>query len=180
MHPIATLLRTGRRPLTARRAIGAVVWLVLFAGMFALWPTSLGGRVSYVRVSGTSMEPTMHTGDLAVVRRQSSYSAGDIVAFRIPKGAPGAGHLVIHRIIGGDGTAGYRLQGDNRGHPDVWRPMKAGVVGSRWALVPRAGSLVSGLAHPFVLATILGLLTVVLVVTYRPEPAPEIDAAAKL
>lgn len=154
-----------------RRLAGFALWVALAAVLVAMWPAALGGRTAYIMVSGTSMEPTMHTGDLAVMRTESAYDVGDIVAYRIPDGVPGEGFLVIHRIIGGDGTEGYVLQGDNRGQPDVWRPTDADVVGARVALVPRLGRLIGRLSSPFGVSAFLAALVMVLVVTYRPvEP----------
>ena len=43
------------------------VLLVIFWLVFA--PTSLGGRAAYVIVSGISMEPLYHRGDLVVLRQ---------------------------------------------------------------------------------------------------------------
>jgi signal peptidase len=142
----------------------------------ALWPSSLGGRVSYVMVSGTSMEPTMHTGDLSVTVRHDNYKVGDIVAYRIPKGTPGAGYLVIHRVIGGSAADGYKVQGDNRDQPDVWRPDNGDVVGLRWFLVPKAGKLLGHVTSPLTIALFLGTLTMLLVVTYRPAKRDKVNA----
>ena len=98
-----------------------VVATVVFWAMF-LRPQSLGGPAAYVLVSGKSMEPRYHTGDLVLVERQSHYHVGEVIAYRVPKGDPMAGSQVIHRIIGGDAQHGFVVQGDNRTAPDVWRP----------------------------------------------------------
>lgn len=160
---------------TARRLAGAAAWVVLALVIVAMWPVALGGRTAYIMVSGTSMEPTMHTGDLAILRQRSSYDVGDIVAYRIPKGTPGEGFLVIHRIIGGDGARGYVLQGDNRGHRDVWRPTDGDVVGRRIALVPRLGRAVGRISSPSGVAAFLAGVVMVLVVSYRPARARSTD-----
>ncbi|MCH8920200.1 MAG: S24 family peptidase, partial [Chloroflexi bacterium] len=62
---------------------------------FLLWPTSLGGDVSYVMVRGVSMEPTLHPGELAVMRTQDGYKPGDVVAYRVPEDEFGAGAVII-------------------------------------------------------------------------------------
>jgi signal peptidase I len=121
-------------------AIGAllvVVWFAFFR------PAFLGGPASYVLVSGTSMEPTLSTGDLAYVRRASSYEVGDIVAFRVPEGG-----LVIHRIVGGNGQDGYVPQGDNKPAADEWRPTDDDVVGREAFVVPGVGDLLRRLSDP--------------------------------
>ena len=93
--------------------LGAVVAGSLWFGL----PQSLGGRADWVLVSGTSMLPRLHTGDLVLTERRSSYHVGEVVAYRVPKGQVGAGFVVIHRIVGGNGTTGWRMKGDNRTAP---------------------------------------------------------------
>src|SRR4051812_35628907 len=64
--------RHRRRLATARRIMRGVVLAVLAAAVYAAWPASLGGRMAYVEVVGTSMIPTYQTGDLVVVRAQDT------------------------------------------------------------------------------------------------------------
>lgn len=134
----------------------ALTWLVL------LRPPFLGGATSYVIVSGVSMEPGMHTGDLVLARHQRSYAKGDVIAYRIPDGDPAAGSMVIHRIVGGDGVAGYLTRGDNTSGDDLWRPTDDDVRGRAWVLVPRAGQALALLQTPIGLALLAGVVTVTL------------------
>lgn len=133
-------------------AVGLVVWLLFFL------PGFLGGPAGYVVVSGESMEPALHSGDLVVTRSADEYEVGDVVAFRVPEG------IVIHRIIGGNGDEGYELQGDNRNSPDEWSPTNEEVIGKQWLHLPGAGKMVALLAKPFVIATIASLLAMLSVV----------------
>lgn len=144
----------------ARRNVLALVSLLLVGAWFALLaPTSIGGPAGYVLVSGESMEPTMHTGDFVVTRKQSAYRVGDVVAYKVPAGHPAAGRQVIHRIVGGSADAGYDLLGDNNDKVDPWHPTSDDIVGKRWVLVPRFGRVVAGLRSPVGLAAIAGVLT---------------------
>jgi signal peptidase I len=115
-------------------ALGAVVVTCLWFGL----PQSLGGRADWVLVSGTSMLPRFHTGDLVLVEHQSSYHVGEVVAYRVPKGQVGAGHVVIHRIIRGNGRTGWTLKGDNRTAPDLWYPTDHDVIGAKLLRIPDA------------------------------------------
>ena len=147
--------------------------LVLFAGWFAfLRPQGLGGPADYVMVSGTSMLPTMESGDLVVVRRQAAYSAGDVVAYRVPEGDVGAAQQVIHRITGGSARAGFVLQGDNRSAPDVWRPRPHDIAGAEWVRIPHAGTLLLFVHNPFFAGGFAAFMLVGLVLLRRrPEDA---------
>jgi signal peptidase I len=140
-------------PLAKLAALGALVGACLW---FAL-PQSLGGRADWVLVSGTSMLPRLHTGDLVLVEHQSSYHVGEVVAYRVPKGQVGAGHVVIHRIIGGSGAAGWHMKGDNRTAPDLWYPTNHDVVGAKQLRIPHAWLLLRIFHMPVLLALFAAL-----------------------
>lgn len=156
-----------RRLRRVRALLPWVLLLAVAAGWFAfLRPASMGGPAGYVIVSGASMQPLMHTGDLAVVRRRATYSQGDVVAYRIPKADVGGGMLVIHRIVGGDDASGFILKGDNRETVDIWRPRRDDIVGSlQWRLA-HAGTALFLLRTPMVIAGVIAFLGFWMVVTW--------------
>ena len=135
----------------------SAAWLLLFR------PTFLGGPATYVMVSGASMEPTLDSGDLVLVRQQGNYGSGDIVVFRVPQGEPGEGATVIHRIVGGSPDEGFLMQGDNKEGPDPWRPTKDDVVGKLWFSVPGASRYLAVLQSPLLLAGLASGVAVFLV-----------------
>jgi signal peptidase I len=135
-------------PLAKFAALGALLAGCLWFGL----PQSLGGRADWVLVSGTSMLPRFHTGDLVLVERQSSYHVGEVVAYRVPKGQIGAGHVVIHRIIGGNGATGWRVKGDNRTAPDLWSPTNHDVLGAKQLRIPHAWFVLRIFHMPVLLA----------------------------
>ena len=117
--------------LTLQRAPLILLPLLVLSGWFVtLRPAALGGPVQYVIIEGQSMEPTLHSGDLVVIRRQSEYAVGDIVSIETPIGP------VMHRIVGGDGDEGFVSQGDNNGIADPWRPTTSEIVGKLWLRFP--------------------------------------------
>src|SRR5260370_6367352 len=99
VHPVPHSAAWPRQALTNRlrlpiaiaklAALGAVIAACLWFGL----PQSLGGRADWVMVSGTSMLPRFHTGDLVLVEHQSSYHVGDVIAYRVPNGQRGACHI---------------------------------------------------------------------------------------
>jgi signal peptidase len=153
--------RSSQRSHRSIRVAKLLALLASVLGMWLLWPTTLGGDVAYVRVSGHSMDGTYRSGDLVIVRKQSHYAVGDIVAYRIPKDDFAAGAQVIHRIIGGNGIKGFITQGDNKPAPDDWHPKNADVVGHAWMHIAGAGTWFSKLAAPLPLGALCAGLTVV-------------------
>lgn len=152
--------------------VGAfVAWFLL------LGPSVLGGPATYLWVNGTSMEPTLQNGDLVIVRSADRYGPDDVIGFRVPEGAPGAGALVIHRIVDGSSADGFVMQGDNKARPDRWRPTAEDVVGSVWLTLPGAGTYLVWLRDPMILAPLAAAIAVFLVLVgggastvSRPSP----------
>ena len=174
-------------PVTAdppsRRARGegwalTLVWISVLAALaVVVWPTTLGGRTSVTIVSGSSMEPTYHTGDLALVRKVDDLAVGDVIVYTVPAGEPGEGRNVIHRVIGGSAAEGWRTQGDNRETPDIWRPRPEDVVGTVRAIVPEGGTWVLRAISPAGLGLVVALLAMwVLWPRRRSDEGPEHDA----
>jgi signal peptidase len=164
--------RTGRRRaqlrLLVRTASTLLLVVVALAAAALVVPLLRGEPSRLVIVSGHSMDPTFHTGDLVLAWPDDRYRIGDVAPYRVPQGEPGEGGLVIHRIVGGNGTDGYVMQGDNNPTPDVWMPRDDDIIGRQVLLVPRVGELLAWLRQPVVLAAALaGLLTALAIGTPR-------------
>ena len=127
----------------------AFTLIAVIAAWIAFAPPQLGGRTSYLIVSGNSMEPGMHRGDLAVVRKQDTYGVGDVVTYHHPQIGP-----VIHRIIDTDG-ARFVFQGDNNDFIDPYRPAQSEMVGALWIHVPGAGAWLTRFHSPVYIAGLL-------------------------
>lgn len=142
---------------------------VLTVACVVLWffwfrPQALGGPAGYIGVDGTSMTPTMHAGDLAVVQKQSSYHVGEVIAYTVPAGEPGAGLNVIHRIVGGNGVTGFVTEGDHNAYTDhYWHPTTADVIGAVWFHVPKGAVVLSKLHDPLFLALLVAALAFVVI-----------------
>lgn len=73
------------------------------------------GALSIIRVSGDSMEPTLHDGDDILVDRESrAIRSGRIYVLRL------AGLLVVKRLIVERGAPGpFVIRSDNAAHPEI-------------------------------------------------------------
>jgi signal peptidase I len=154
--------------------IAVQVALVSALGWFCL-PQRLGGRADWVMVSGTSMLPRLHTGDLVLVERQSSYHVGEVVAYRVPQDQIGAGYVVIHRIIGGNDQTGWKLQGDNRTAPDLWHPTDHEVIGSKLLRIPDAWFVLRLFHMPILLGLVAGFAAFFFIVFSGAERESEVE-----
>jgi signal peptidase len=170
-------------PAALRRLLGRAGLLgslALFLAWFVLLrPIALGGPAAYTIVTGASMEPGMHAGDLVVSLRGDAYQAGDAVVYRIPAGEDYAGRLVIHRIVGGDAASGFVLQGDNAAHRDPWRVGPDDVVGHVAAHLPAFGRVVIFVRNPFVVGSLAAGFVFVLIVWPRDPRRGEGDRPSR-
>lgn len=125
------------------------------------------------------MEPAIHPGSLVVVTRRAEYGIGDVVAYRVPEGNPGAGDNVIHRIVGGSADTGFIVRGDNTSGPDIWRPRPTEIVGTTWLTVPNGAMPLLFLRSPSVIASFAAALSTYMVLGLlgpsRPKGARQPD-----
>lgn len=135
------------RPVVAL-LLGVIAWDLVA-------PVQLGGSVSYVNVRGISMEPTLYTGDLMVMRRQDAYEVGQIVAFESDMN----GAIVVHRIVDVDGDR-HLLKGDNNSFLDRFTPTVDEIIGAEVFTIP-GGERVAALAASTPTIVLQGLMLVV-------------------
>ena len=124
--------------------VGSILAALIVGLLYLFWPSSLGGCSTLTIVSGQSMEPTYHTGDL-VWSRCGEAAVGDIVVYSPP------GHdnsHVIHRIVDGNGDDGWILQGDNNDFLDPWQPDDSYIVGIARVHIPGMGTILYSLGNP--------------------------------
>ncbi len=131
------------------RALGLIV-----LGSLCYWfaPSQFGGSTTYVVTHGISMEPRFHTGDLALVRSQSSYHVGEIVAYDSKM----LHTIVLHRIIGRDGSR-YIFKGDNNNFIDPEHPKASQLVGALWLHIPGAGATLLSIRSPLLIAALIAV-----------------------
>lgn len=169
-----------RAAVRPRRLLGMLtVVLILVGWWFWFRPEALGGSTTLVTVSGTSMEPGMYTGDLAIVRKTGDYDTGEVIAFHLPKEDGEQGGVVIHRIVGGDAESGYRTRGDNNDWYDPWRPRPEDVTGELWLHVPDAGRVVTVMADPLVAGATFAAVTAFVIVLGGGRKDDDAETSAK-
>lgn len=146
--------------------------LLLYGLLLAAWwhllaPSSLGGPLTPVVISGSSMEPTFSSGDLVLVRTADSYRPEEVIAFRTDRG------VVIHRLVELEGDV-LVTAGDSLRTRDPWLPTVDDVVGRSWITIPGFAGLLTTVADPMVLGAICGAaagLLMLLLPDGRQRPA---------
>lgn len=126
---------------------------VLAALYLTVAPAQIGGPARYVVITGTSMNPLLYRGDLAVVRERSTYDVGDAVLYE----SRSLRANVLHRIKARDGDR-LVLRGDNNDFDDGERPLPSQVKGEYWFRVPGLGSILAWFQKPLHAAIFLGAL----------------------
>jgi signal peptidase I len=155
-----------RKPLRLSAVfINLVLLIVLAAIWIAFAPTLVGGRASYVVVSGNSMEPSFHRGDLAIVQAASIYNVGDIVIYRNAE----INAFVIHRIIAIE-QGHYVFKGDNNSWIDTYRPTHAELIGKLWIHMPKLGKAMEWLRLPIHMGLTTGLLGGIIMASTMIKP----------
>ena len=160
-----------RRPLVATlsRPANAAFLVILTVLLTAWWvelrPTSFfGGPASFVVVRGTSMLPTLRTGDFVLAEARPAYHVGDLVIYSVPRGQVGAGDTLIHRIVSGSTTSGFIIQGDNNPAPDPWTVPSSDVLGRETVVVRGAGNWLLVVRTPLFAGLVAALIAVTLVI----------------
>lgn len=160
------------KPLNLVLVIGVIAW-----AMF-LRPQWLGGPATFVLVRGDSMVPTYQNGDFLLAYPQTSYGVGDIVAYKVPTGEIGAGHLVVHRISAVT-SAGFELQGDNNPATDPWTATSVDLMGRVVVRIPAVGLVLAFVLQPVIAGGFASAFVVMFFVARSLAPAmPETPPVA--
>jgi signal peptidase I len=160
--------RNGGRNAATVAKIGVLIF-ALFACWHFVLPTSLGGSTTYTIVSGPSMEPRFHTGDLVIARPARRYPIGQVVIYKIPD-PQYSRYRVVHRIVDRLPDGRYVVQGDNQDHADPWMIPHDNIAGGEVLAIAKGGYLLGYLRNPLYLGVALACLVTYL---FWPSKAEE-------
>jgi len=162
-------LASGRELKLALLALAPILGsLLVWAGLML----ALGTSHPLLIVSGTSMEPTLHDGDLVVVRGIdiSDVQVGDIVAFY----EPGThSKIIIHRVVDireRGGEIYLKTKGDNNERPDRWLVGREDLIGKMVYRLPGLGHVIRFVRSPVGICIIAIIYGLFLALIFRPSP----------
>ncbi len=142
-----------------RRALNWVLTLISIGLVILAWPLAFGGIFSWTIVSGASMEPLYHTGDLALTLKSfDGYEVGQIIVYTVKVGNQEG--MVIHRIIKKQPDGSYLTKGDNKELPDQHVAKPELIRGKVVFLIPQGWRAISILRSPLAWALPFGLLVI--------------------
>lgn len=103
------------------------------------------GGLRLFTVTTASMEPTLATGSLIIVRyiHPSKLRVGDVITFRQPNNPR---HYITHRIqkiTQNEALKIFETKGDRNDSTDVWQLAEGGIVGKLTVNIPKVGYLVT-------------------------------------
>ena len=166
-HGLHRRLRRSR----LRHSVGFALIFALLAGWWLyLAPSQIGGPLTFAVVQGSSMEPTLKTGDLIAATRTDVYKKGDIVFYKKYGGA------VVHQIIEERPDGTFITQGLNNDHPDSWLVNKSDIMGKLSLQLPGVGQLfLFGANNPAILGLMVaGILSISFIRIRRPKQTDQL------
>jgi len=155
-----------------------VIILILIGGVYGIDITlkyTLHTSKPVVVVEGVSMQPTLHEGDILIVKGvdPEDIKIGDIIVFESSESTPHIlpNRTVVHRVIDikydeKQGQYLYLTKGDNNETnpiPDGWVPYKD-VYGKVIFIIPRVGIISLWLRKTHLAPVIIGALIVIMII----------------
>lgn len=121
-----------------------LIVVLIIAGLTALSALGLPKQFQIFVVQSGSMEPTIKTGSLIVVKPEKEYKKGDIITFKENATADinNPAHTITHRIVSVSKTKNeifYQTKGDANKSPDFTKRPKAYVLGKEIISFPYLG-----------------------------------------
>jgi signal peptidase len=138
-----------------------VVFVLAVVGA-AIYVAASGGQstifgYSFEVVASGSMSPTISTGDLIVVREESTYAQGDVVTYR-----DSSGSLITHRIVGATDDGQFITKGDANNVADNATVAPSQIVGELVLDIPGGEAIVDFARQPIVLGVFVFALVLLI------------------
>lgn len=114
-------------------------------------------------VKSGSMEPSIMTGGIVVIRKSATYVPGDVITFQ----SQGADIPTTHRIISveeGDGKTMFVTKGDANEDPDTEPVLRENVIGTVQFTVPFLGFVLDFARQPLGFAILIGLPSLLIII----------------
>jgi signal peptidase I len=134
-----------------------VLLLIGVAGIFLASLLPIPGNIEIKIVKSGSMEPTIKTGGIVVVKPLESYAVGDVITFGedSPRAIPTT-HRILE-VISGDSGISYQTKGDANEEQDPEVVMAGDVIGKVIFSVPFVGYVLDFARKPLGFTLLIGV-----------------------
>jgi signal peptidase len=151
--------------------LGAILFIALLI-IVSTFPIT--GNVKLLSVLSGSMEPTIHTGSVVVIKPESSYKVGDVITFgkNTKTDVPTTHRIAEMKIISGEAV--YKTKGDaNNGEDSTETPQKE-IIGKVLFSIPYLGYIVDFVKKPVGLMLVIVIPAVIIVYDELRKIATEV------
>lgn len=140
-----------------------VTVIVLLALLFVVSIFPIKGNIQILTVLSGSMEPTIHTGSIVIIKPSSEYKTGDIITFgkNTKTDIP-----TTHRVIGEraqDGSIVYSTKGDANNAEDSKEVPKEEIIGKVLFSIPYLGFAINFIKQPMGFMMVIVIPAVIIV-----------------
>jgi signal peptidase I len=134
-----------------------VILLIGVAGLFLTTLLPLEGNIQVKIVKSGSMEPSIETGSIVVVKPAATYYADDVITFgKDTKDQIPTTHRVLEKTVE-NGVTMYQTKGDANEDLDPALVPESAVIGKVWFSVPYAGYVLDAARQPLGFTFMIGI-----------------------
>lgn len=152
-----------------------VLSAILFIALLLIVSTfPITGNFKLLSVLSGSMEPTIHTGSVVVVKPESSYKVGDIITFgkNTKTEVPTTHRIAEMKIVSGEAV--YKTKGDANNAEDSTETPQKEIIGKVLFSIPWLGYIVDFVKKPMGLMLVIVIPAVIIVYDELRKIAKEV------
>lgn len=155
-----------------------ITMMLAIAGLLVASMLPIPGNIELKIVKSGSMEPTIPTGSLVIVKPMQSYGIGDVITF----GADTKTQIpTTHRIIGyesdAEGRSVFRTQGDANEDQDANPVQRGEIIGKVVFHMPFVGFVLDFARQPLGFALLIGVPATLVIIEELFTITREVKAA---
>lgn len=140
--------------------LGAIIFVALLL-IFSTFPIT--GNIKLLSVLSGSMEPTIHTGSVIIIKPESSYKVGDVITFskNTKTDVPTTHRIAETKAV--EGSMVYKTKGDANNTEDNIETKETEVIGKVLFSIPYLGYIVDFVKKPVGLMLVIVIPAVIVI-----------------
>jgi signal peptidase I len=140
-----------------------IIAILILGGLLIFSKVPIEGNFEIKIVLSGSMEPSIKTGSVVVVKPVSRYEIGDVVTFGKDDrdNVPTTHRLIETRIVSGETR--FVTKGDNNDDPDGREITESDIIGKVFLDIPYLGYILDMARKPWGFAVLIGIPALVII-----------------